>query len=215
MIQPISTSKHEPTVFAIDDYPASLHAIGQLLDSMHIACERFTSAEDYLEDFDPQRRGCVVCDIRLEGMSGLELQSQLNEIEPSPPVILISGFADVSTAVEAVRNGAVTLLEKPLAVTDLERSVREAFQQDDVRWARRRQLIEIQNRINQLSPDEQGFLQQLIGGLEDRSRLESLVFDTSKSDSESLNALKETGAESVAQLVRLIVEMDCPSCPMT
>ena len=122
-----------PTVFVIDDDPAARESIGMLIRSLGLQVETYASAEQFLQSFDPARPGCVVTDMRMLGLSGLELQEQLVEMGQRIPVILISAHANMQIAVKAMRNGAVTFLEKPCQQQEIIDAVNEAISLD-ARW---------------------------------------------------------------------------------
>src|SRR5690606_15945615 len=103
----------EPTVFVVDDDRAVREALTFLIESVDLRCESFASAQEFLESYDPHRAGCLLLDVRMPGMSGLDLQIKLKERNSALPVIFITGHGDVPMAVEALHRGAFDFLQKP------------------------------------------------------------------------------------------------------
>ena len=99
---------HDPVIFVVDDDPAARNSMAALIKSRGLAVQTFASAEEFLEGFDRVQRGCLIVDVRMTGMSGLDLQEEMNAQEIKIPAIVITGFADVPLAVRAMRSGAVT-----------------------------------------------------------------------------------------------------------
>ena len=118
------------TVFLIDDDESLREALQWLLESVHLPVETFASASDFLDAYDPIRPGCIVLDIRMPKMSGLELQSQLNQMKSSLPVIMITGHGDVPTCVRAFEGGAFAFLEKPVNHQDFLDHLYRAIEHD-------------------------------------------------------------------------------------
>lgn len=154
----------EPTLFVVDDDAAVTDAIERLAHVVGIRVECFANAPAFLEQFDPERPGCLVLDVSMPGMSGLELQQRLRAENSSLPIILITGHADIPMCVQAMRQGAFHFLEKPFRPAELVTLVRSAFECD----ARHRQSAESQERIAcklaALTPDERQILNMVLEG---------------------------------------------------
>ena len=118
---------HEPTVFIVDDDDACRDSIRELVVSVGLAAAVFSSAFEFLSAFDPAWCGCLVLDMRMPRMDGLELQERLREMGVQIPVIFISGSVDISMAVGAIRNGAVDFLQKPYPQHQLMDAIRKAL----------------------------------------------------------------------------------------
>ncbi|MEE9302891.1 MAG: response regulator transcription factor, partial [Thiotrichaceae bacterium] len=103
----------ESTVFIVDDDQEVREAIALLMQSIELPAKTYTSAQDFLDSFDPEHPGCLVLDVRMKGMSGLALQEHLKLLPLAPPVIIVTGHGDVPMAVQAVQNGASNFIEKP------------------------------------------------------------------------------------------------------
>jgi FixJ family two-component response regulator len=119
----------QATLFIVDDDPNACRAVAALASSLKIKCETFTSAEGFLDRYDPSLTGCALVDYRLGGMDGLQLQERLRAMGSSLLVILISAYADVALAVRALKSGAVAFIEKPYKNDELADAVRRAMDQ--------------------------------------------------------------------------------------
>ncbi|MCG6860646.1 MAG: response regulator transcription factor, partial [Chromatiaceae bacterium] len=120
----------EPTVFIVDDDQEVREAIELLMDSVGLAAKSYSSAQEYLDGFDSAISGCLVLDVRMKGMSGLDLQQRLSAEPLHPPIIIITGHGDVQMAVRAVKSGAVDFIEKPFNDQLLLDAVHRAFEVD-------------------------------------------------------------------------------------
>jgi two-component system, LuxR family, response regulator FixJ len=120
----------EPTVFIVDDNPAFLDSLSILLQSLGMKTRCYESAEHYLREFDPTAPGCLILDVRMPGTSGLELQEALNLQPIRPPVIMLTGYAELPTAARAMRNGAIEFLQKTVSESELCNAIRRAISLD-------------------------------------------------------------------------------------
>lgn len=144
----------DATVFLVDDDEASLRSTRWLLESEGFAVETYASATEYLDAYDPQKPGCLVLDIRMPEMDGLELQERLVSAGEHIPIIFVTAYADVPTCVRAMRAGAVDFLEKPVDGQLLLKRIRCALEADSHRRSQGASRAEIETRIKQLSPRE-------------------------------------------------------------
>ena len=120
----------EPTIYVVDDDDESRLSVSALVRSLGLRSESFSSAEEFLENYQDGRPGCLVTDVRMRGMSGLALQKKLQERHISLPVILLTAFAGIPMTVQAMKRGAVTLLEKPCEEDQLWEAIRDALDLD-------------------------------------------------------------------------------------
>ena len=126
-----------PLVYLVDDDDAVRDALGLLLRSIGLECEAYASALEFLGRYDPKRQSCLVADIRMPGMSGLELQQRLNEHHAEVPIIFITGHGDVPMAVNAMKAGATDFLQKPFRDQDLIDRIHKALATAEQRRAAR------------------------------------------------------------------------------
>ncbi len=197
-----------PTVFVVDDDPAARDSVAAMIRSRGMAVESYASAEQFFEQFDRGRLGCLVTDVRMAGMSGLNLLERLKQERLSLPAVVITGYGDVPTAVEAMRAGAVTFLEKPCGEGDLWKSIAVAIETH--RRLRRQQarLADIQARFARLTPGEALVLERMIAGKPNKAIAADLQIGLRTVELRRANVMKKIGVDSVAELVRLAMEAD-------
>jgi FixJ family two-component response regulator len=152
----------EPTVFIVDDDQAVRESLQFLLESEDLQVESFDSAERFLEGYTIYRVGCLLLDIRMPGMSGLELQKELSKHRFSLPIIIISGHGDIPITVRAMRHGAMDFLEKPFNNEDLLDRVKNALQRDVDNQRKRMQLGSIRARLENLTHRERQVMELVV-----------------------------------------------------
>ena len=155
----------QPTVFVIDDHADVRDGVKQLVESVGLRCEAFTSAKEFLERRLTNGPGCLVLDVRLPGMSGLELQSQLAREPGSIPIIMLTGYGDIPMAVRAMQAGAMTFLAKPAAEQELLDAINAAIEKDRARLDAELQLRGLRERYDSLTDRERQILPLIIAGL--------------------------------------------------
>ncbi|WP_456446271.1 response regulator transcription factor, partial [Thiolapillus sp.] len=152
------------TVFIVDDDQEVRQALALLMESVGLQVATFASGNDFLQQFDPGQPGCLVLDVRMPGMSGLELQARLAAEIIHPPVIIITGHGDVPMAVRAVQAGALDFIEKPFNDQALLDSVHRALDLDARQRGRASKLAEIHARLETLTPREQEVMKMVVAG---------------------------------------------------
>jgi two-component system response regulator FixJ len=153
-----------PTIFVVDDDAAVRDALKLLLRSVGHAVETFGSAQEFLDAYGEDRAGCLVLDIRMPGMSGLELQQKLNEKHSILPIIFITGHGDVPMAVEAMQAGAVDFIQKPFRDQDLIDRINQALEKDSSNRAALGERNDIRRRLETLTPREREVLDLVVHG---------------------------------------------------
>ena len=153
-----------PIIYLVDDDEAVRDALGMLFKSIGLEHEAFASALDFLESYDSRRHSCLVADIRMPGVSGLELQQRLNERRCEIPIIFITGHGDVPMAVTAMKSGAVDFLQKPFRDQDLIDRIHKALDRDGERRKGRAEQDEIRARLELLTPRETEVMQRVVRG---------------------------------------------------
>lgn len=199
---------HNPTVFIVDDDREVRDAIKLLMDSVGLAAETFESAQDFLDRFDPQRCGCLLLDIRMKGMSGLDLQDRLAGEPIHPPIIVITGHGDVPMAVRAVKAGAVDFIEKPFNDQLLLDAVHRAIEQDADRRGRASRLADIRARLEKLTPREQEIMDMVVAG--NRNKVIAIDLGISQSTVEAHRAkvMEKMEAASLSDLMRMMLSLN-------
>jgi FixJ family two-component response regulator len=202
------TSNADCTVFIVDDDPAARESVAALVGSHEVPTQTFASAAEFLRVYAPSQRGCLVVDVRMTGMTGLELQQELSARGYRIPVIVITGFADVPTAVRAMQAGAVTFLEKPCSDKELWASIETALQWEARSRQQRTQREEILARRATLTPAEVQVLVRLIAGKANKAIAAELDLGLRTVELRRATIMKKMEANSLAELVRLSLSID-------
>ena len=198
----------EVTVFVVDDDPAVRTALGMLLKSMKLQVEAFSCAEDFLEANGSQRIGCVLADVRMPGMSGLEMQQQMRRRGDHRPVIIISGHGDVPMVVEAMKYGAVDFLEKPFRDQQLWDCVQKALRLDQSNRCEQAAQEAVAARLAKLKPGEKDVLRRLLAGKSNREIAAQLNLSVRTIEVRRAKVMQKMEAETLADLIRLSIESD-------
>jgi two-component system, LuxR family, response regulator FixJ len=192
----------EPTVFVVDDDPAVRDSLRWLLQSVDLAVETFATGEAFLEAYDPARPGCLVLDVRMPGMSGLRLQEELGKRGITLPVIVITGYAEVQTAVRALKTGAFDFIEKPYSDEVLLECIHRAIETD--REAREVEALrtELAGRFALLTPREREVMELVTAGKANKVIAADLGLSPKTVEVHRAAVMDKMGADSVAELVR-------------
>lgn len=194
----------EPTVFVVDDDAAVRRAVASAGKLLGHPVREFESAADFLAAYDASTPGCLVLDIKMPGMTGVELQRKLADDGTVIPIVMISGHADVRTAVEVMTLGAVTLLEKPFHLDELLSHVRRAMEWD--RTHRESSLLrsEADARISLLTPKERQVLDLVAQGKTNKEIATELNLSVRAVEDRRARLMKKVQAKSVAELIQLL-----------
>ena len=190
------------TVFLIDDDDAVCHALSVFLEASGYRVRSFSSAEAFLEAADSTLEGVMVLDQRMTGMSGLELQTELNRRGAAPSIIFISGHGDVQMSVKAIKAGATNFLEKPFNNDELLTSIREAFSQAGKGKKQRDLTSEIRKCHASLTDREKEVLQHVVAGMSNRHLAELLGVSDRTVEVHRSRGMKKMGPESLPDLVQ-------------
>ena len=162
----------------------------------------------FLEKVDDSRPGCVVLDIRLPGLDGLEVHQRLLQRGIALPVVVLTGYADTSITVRSLRNGAVTVLDKPFRDDELWSYIQEALQRSEQEFLRQQHLNSLETRFKRLAPQDRSVLQLMLGGMKNRSIAKRLDVSLRTVENRRRRVFEVMRAESVAQLTRMVVEYE-------
>lgn len=201
-------SDHVPTVFVVDDDEPVRDAIGMLLDTVDIPYESFASAHEFLARYQDGHPGCLVLDIRMPGMSGLELQEQLRRMRAPIPIVFITGHGDIPMAVEAMKRGAVDFIRKPFRDQELLDRIQEALGQDRGQRAELDQLREIRARVDSLTPREREVFQRVADGQANKVVAIELGISERTVEIHRSQVMQKTRARTLADLVRMKLALD-------
>ena len=197
--------KSEPTVFIVDDDQEVREALELLMQSVGLATETFSSAQGFLDQFDPERPGCLVLDIRMKGMSGLDLQERLGQESSHPPVIIITGHGDVPVAVRAVKAGALDFIEKPFNDQVLLDAVHRAIQQDAERRGQISRLADIRARLSRLTPREREILDLVVAGKRNKVIAIDLGISQSTVEAHRAKVMEKMEAGTLSDFMRMML----------
>lgn len=197
-----------PTVFVVDDDAAVRESLSLLIRSMGLEVQTFDTAQAFLDGCAPERPGCLVLDIRMPGMSGLDLQDRLGEHGITLPVIFITGHGDVAMAVRAMKHGALDFIEKPFNDQQLLDRVNQAIELDRVSREARDAREADSARLALLSPREREVMERIVRG--EANKVVALELGLSERTVEIHRAkvMAKSGTRSLAELVALVTRLE-------
>ena len=197
-------------VFVVDDDDAVRDSLRLLLKSAGMACEVFSSAQQFLSTYEPSQPGCLVLDVRMPGMSGLEMQQELSLRGAMIPVIFITGHGDIPMAVEAMQHGAFDFLQKPFRDQELLDRVQRALMRDMENRIRLRQTDKIRERLATLSPREREVLELVTQGKANKMVAGDLGVSQRTVEIHRAHVMQKMEASSLAELVRMMMTIAPP-----
>lgn len=199
-------SDESPTVFVVDDDPGVGDAIRLLLRSVGLRSETFLSAKEFLNAYEPGRPGCLVLDVRMPGMSGLELQGHLREMSSTLPIIFVTAHGDVPMAVDAVKAGALDFVQKPFRDQELLDKIQDALEVDARARAEREDLAEITSRIDSLTPREAEVMDLVVAGKPNKNIARALGISQRTVEIHRSRVMEKMQVRSVSKLVQLVMK---------
>jgi len=198
------------TVFVIDDDQAVRDSLRLLLKSVGLPVRTHASAQEFLPSYDTRQPGCLIVDIRMPGMSGLELQQQLNLQGTTIPLIFITGHGDIPMAVEAMQLGAFDFLQKPFRDQDLIDRVQRALERDTSMRTQLKATDRIRERLATLTPREREVLNLVTTGKPNKVMAGDLGVSQRTIEIHRSRVMEKMQAHSLAQLVRMTMDLDRP-----
>ncbi len=194
------------TVFVIDDDANLRDSVCALVSSLGCHAQGFASAEEFLAGYVAGDRGVVVVDLRMPGMSGLELQEELAQRKSHLPVVILTAYARTPITVRAIRGGAVTLIDKPYHDDDLWDAVRTALEKEEAAWTAGRRHREICNRLATLTPEERSVAELIMAGRPNKAIAQELGLALRTVEKRRHNVFVKMKVASTAELVGLTIE---------
>jgi FixJ family two-component response regulator len=192
------------TVFIVDDDEAIRAGLSDLLESAGLKAQQYSSAEDFLGIWNQEITGCLVLDVRLPGMSGMELQGKLAETGARIPVIIMTAHGDMPMVRKALKGGAVEFLIKPFQDSELLEAVHQAFRLDRARKREEELMHSIQARARTLTDRERQVMDMVTSGLTNREIAETLYLSVVTVKLHRSQAMRKMQAETLADLVKMV-----------
>lgn len=204
----MSAPPNERTVHVVDDDAAVRDSLSFLLGSADIGVRTYASALEFLDQADAAASGCILTDIRMPGMSGLDLVQELKKRGLMRPVIVLTGHADVALAVEAMKAGVMDFIEKPFDDEALLSAVRTALARDEDGAEREARRAQIQERFTQLSPRERDVFDAIVAGESNKSAGLKLGISPRTVEIYRANVMEKMGARTLSDLVRMALQRE-------
>jgi RNA polymerase sigma factor (sigma-70 family) len=193
----------EPTVFVVDDDDSIRDSLSMLLPLKGLRVRTFASADEFLQAYRPTWRGCLLTDLEMPGMTGLDLQGVLFERDLTLSVVMLTAHGDVATTRSALKNGAVDFLEKPVDEGVLIETLKNAIRLDQERFEERLQRDEVAQRVARLTPRELDVLKLLSEGLQHREIGERLAISARTVEVHKARVMEKLECRTLAQLVKI------------
>ena len=201
-------TQDEPTVYVIDDESPIRELLSWLMQRHGIRCEAFAEPRAFLKAVRPDAPGCLILDLQMPGMSGLDLQKVLKEQRLLMPVIFLSGRADVPQAVRAVKGGAIDFVEKPFDYRRIVALVQECLARDAAARTERAGRRANTARLGQLTPREREVMECVVAGRQNRVIAEQLDISIKTVEAHRAHIMEKLGVDSVAELVQLSLRQE-------
>ena len=200
-----------PVVFVVDDDRSVRSSLKFLISSVGLEVESFDSADSFLKRKPPDAPSCLVLDVRLPGLSGLDFQRELAARNIRIPIVFITGHGDIPMSVRAMKAGAVEFLTKPFRDQDLLDAVRIALERDRIRCEQERALTDLQQRYDSLTPREQEVISLVVSGMLNKQIADQLGTAENTVKVQRSRAMEKMNAQSIADLVRMMEKLKVPS----
>jgi RNA polymerase sigma factor (sigma-70 family) len=204
-----------PVIFVVDDDPSIRSSLKFLLSSVGLQVESFESAESFLQRKPPDAPSCLVLDVRLRGLSGLDFQRELAARNIRIPIVFVTGHGDIPMSVRAMKAGAIEFLTKPYRDQDLLDAVRIALERDRTRREQEKVLTDLRQRFESLTPREQEVISMVVSGMLNKQIAGELGTAENTVKVHRSRAMEKMNAQSVAELVKMIERLKSSGEPCT
>jgi len=199
---------HAGTVFIVDDDLDVRNAVALLAKSDGLEVEVYSSAPEFLAGYDPQKSGCLVLDVRMPGMSGIEMQRELHARCQNPPIIFVTAHGEIPLATQAIRAGAVDFIQKPFSPQFLLERIHEALMIDQVQRRRSASGCEVRQRLDLLTNREQQIMKLLAAGESTKHIAALLAISPKTVDNHRAKILEKMRVDNPTQLAHLLETID-------
>jgi FixJ family two-component response regulator len=196
----------EPTVFIVDDDAAFRESLSVLILSLGYPSETFASGDEFLAAFDENRPGCILLDVRMPDQSGLAVQEKLSAFSLCPPVIILTGHAEVPVALRALRQGAVEFLQKTFTEGELREAIGRALDIDAENRSAHRRRCELAEKLALLAPPERDVLELVLAGHPNKKIASVLNISQRAVEDRRARVMKKVEVDSLPELVRFAIE---------
>ena len=193
------------SVYVVDDDEAVRDSITALVQQAGYEVRAFASGEEFLEEVSPAETGCLLLDVRMPGISGMELHKALNDRYPSFSIVFISGHADVSIAVSAIKNGAHDFIEKPFNPSTLLKKIEKAIAECNERSDRAQRLRDVHDRLSRLTAREAEVLERVVAGDSNKTSAIRLGISQKTVETHRFRIMKKMEAKNLPELVQMVM----------
>ncbi len=211
----MSEAKIEPVVYVVDEDPQICRAVAELVQTFGHRVKLYDSPTEFLDHVDDKQPGCVILDLRLPGLDGLEVHQRLVRRGIALAVVVLTGYANTSATVRSLRSGVVTVLDKPFRDDELWNAVQEALHRSERDFSRKRHLFSLETRLKKLASQDRSVLQLMLDGKKNRTIAKRLDVSLRTVENRRRRVFEVMQADSVAQLTRMIVEYEHNLLPLT
>jgi FixJ family two-component response regulator len=204
-------NEDNPIVFVVDDDRSIRESLSNLIRSVGLNVQTFASAQEFLISQRPQASSCLVLDVKLPGLSGLDLQQELAKVDVPIPIIFITGYGDIPMTVQAMKAGAVEFLTKPFRDQDLLDAIHQALEHDRRARHRRAKTEKLRSRYSSLTPREREVMALVVVGLLNKQIAGELGTSEASVKVHRQHVMEKMGASSLADLVRMADRLGIPT----
>ncbi len=200
-------SKDQQIVFIVDDDEDVRDSLFELVTSIGLTAKAYESANNFLSEFDKNVPGCILADVRMPGLSGIELQHKLIELHAPQPLIIITGHGDITMAVQAMKDGAFEFLQKPFRDQDILDCIVKALEQDATNRIKITKQADTQDRVNSLTSREREVIDKVIEGKPNKIIARELGISDRTVEIHRSHAMEKLGVKSATELVKLMLSI--------
>jgi RNA polymerase sigma factor (sigma-70 family) len=201
----------EPTVYIVDDDEAIVQSLTDFVELIGLKVKSYSSGSQFLKEYKSSGPACLILDVIMPDMSGLEMQKQMAAAGITLPTIFITGHSDVRMAVEAMKQGAIEFLQKPFRIQELCDNIQKAIRLDEEKWRRREQKNKVDRRLENLTHAEREVMDMVVAGKTNKAMAEELDLSIRAVEDRRARMMKKLKVKSRAELLELVMAAQLPS----